>query len=746
MGIVFYLTDSPIVIPLAIGTAIYSTWNNLIKKKLLKTVGVWVILLIVFMISYMNCRSQSEYGNQYLSEVTDGESVTFCGKVYKREFSNNHYKYYLSNNSKFSVIVYSDDDVMQIDDISLISGKVHKFEAASNEGAFEQDIFYNSQKILFAIYLDKILDIKSPNLSVKKFLYRLKDILGNRMLSLSDEEEAGVLASILIGEKSELSAEIKELYRNVGLSHILAISGMHISLVGMTLYKLLRRRGFGLGASMLVAVGVASGYMFMTGASISAKRACGMFCIMLLAQLLGRTNDILNSLGLILLFLLYDNPFIIYYSGFVFSVVAIIGLAFFVSRIEGSKIKVAVFSSVVMQLCTIPIVAYFNYELPVFAVIVNLLLLPVLTIIFFTGWIAVFCSLLVRYIGHILIFPPIIILRTYDFIFYNVDLWQYSRLIVGRPSVVRIMFYYIVLAIVFELWLKRKRVLYLLAGASILICIILLPVNNGLEVDVLDVGQGDAIYIHTSDGKNIFIDGGSSSDTNIGEEVIIPFLKYKGISKIDYWFISHVDDDHINGFIQVMCKGYRVDNIICGAKDDTAAILANMLEEKAIKHVNIQKMKKKMKLKLKNGYVECLWPGEKEKKTNEDDRNEMCLVLLYEDDGFKGIFAGDIGKDTEEVLAREYGKELACDLYKVDHHGSKNSSSVMWLKEMKPRIAVVSCGKHNSYGHPSKEAIGRIKEEGSAVFYTMVSGQIKIKKRTDGIKVLPSQKTTVVLR
>lgn len=238
----------------------------------------------------------------------------------------------------------------------------------------------------------------------------------------------------------------------------------------------------------------------------------------------------------------------------------------------------------------------------------------------------------------------------------------------------------------------------------------------------MDVGQGDGIYIHTSDGADVFIDGGSMDVRQVGTYRILPFLKAKGITTIHSWFISHLDQDHTSGFLQLIDSGFPVQKVVLakGVLQDEAyqTFLAKIKRH----HLKIQYLQKADVLRGGRARFTCLGPSADETAAG---RNERSLVLLYEDQGFSGFFPGDISVKEEQKLIT--GSGLAqVTFYKAAHHGSNYSNSREMLRALRPSVSAVSCARDNDYGHPGPEALANMQENSQAVYQTMQAGRIKI--------------------
>ena len=255
------------------------------------------------------------------------------------------------------------------------------------------------------------------------------------------------------------------------------------------------------------------------------------------------------------------------------------------------------------------------------------------------------------------------------------------------------------------------------------------PVSQGMKLTVLDVGQGDGIYLHTDSGYDIFIDGGSTNVQSVGKYRILPYLKSNGVKEIDYWFVSHTDLDHISGLLEIFDEGYRIRNLVLFRgmmRDESYEKLVSLAKEHG---TEICMMSRKDTLFSGSAKITAISPeyhvGDEQRSEISTDKNGESLVLLYEEKGFSVLFTGDIGEEQEKQILK-WGGINDIDFYKAAHHGSKYSNTKSFLDAVSPRISVISCAEKNRYGHPGRAAVENIRDTGSALFYTMEGGQITV--------------------
>lgn len=815
-----------LILSLGIGLLLYfyaTPWKERGIRFAVLVAGMPVMLLL----GALCVEKQDAFRSVYLSVLEEGQSVRLAGKINRVEEKTNCFYYYLTDCSVEQsdhlmpcndVLAYVSSDDYSVGQILILQGTISLFDEATNEGQFDSRAFYRSQKIDFGVWVDSVERVEGKSDRFRVWLSRVRVELGIPLSRYADDD--GVLSAMLLGDKTSLDSEIRSLYQKSGIAHVLAISGLHISLLGMMLYRLLRHRcGLTYLWAGIVAASFLVAYTLMTGNAVSARRATGMLIVYLVADLLGRSYDMLSALSLIVILLLWENPFLVTNSGFQFSVAAVVGIGVGqgvlvprvgswkvvygrrkkqddVVRCDAAKCDVAkrdaakcdaakcdaerirmqnlvdwmkrwmdkclpgMMISLSIQFFTLPLVAYYYYEIPVYAILLNI---PVLALIPYVLGLAVFGSLT----GQIAFLQPLSfalcrvcgwVLHGYRWLCDASLLLPGARMITGKPSEVRVVVYYGLLgAFYYVLWcgMKKKQRQMCTKGAQAekqewirirfgfglgLVLVLLLTFlfvrgKPEFELDILDVGQGDAIYLCASDGTNFMIDGGSTDVKKVGTYRILPFLKAKAIRKVDYWFVSHTDEDHISGLVEVMESGYAVGTLVLAEaqkEDEKAYRLAELAQKNGIrvcymKAGDVLGTRKEDVVNERNRAgtfrIECLYPTN---NNDSEDVNDRCLVLYYEDENFSAFFGGDISSEVEEQLVSA-GKCRQTDVLKASHHGSKYSNSDVLLHALHPRLTIASAGKKNRYGHPSPEAIARVGESGSAFYSTINYGRIRVR-------------------
>ena len=748
-GLVYHRYSLKQLIVVVLLLVVWECWKGRQSKKFWKVAGRSIVLLSAFLIGVFHMQKEMNFRDAYMSKIEDGNRITVWGKLIKLETMEYENRGILSDcyidfgegvMPCNDIMVYTSNDQYQIGQVHKITGKVNMFSKARNEGNFDSFVYYQSLKIDFAIEeeLDMVLGMGQK--TIEDVLLSLKRGISEVYDEFLSEKTAGFYRAMILGDKTNLEESLKDLFLIGGISHILAISGLHVSMIGRGLYRIMRGSGIGFGISGFCAGCILIFYSIMVGSSMSTVRAVGMMLFFFLAQYWGRSYDMLNALGGMVLFLLWKNPYLIENTGFWFSVTALIGTGT-LGKVLSLKKKIGIMSSlgvsIGITLFTLPVTAVSYYEVPVYSPFVNLVVLPLLTPVFCLALGGGVLGLAFPSVGvwKIVLQPCEWLLAFYEWICSWVAALSNSNVICGKPVWWQIcLYYFILLGGVYwirSLTEKQEKQRRIVLAIIIVLCslCIFFPKSKNFEITFLDVGQGDAVYISAGDGTCYFIDGGSSNVNSVGEYRILPFLKAKDVDYIDYWFVSHCDMDHISGLVEILEKGYKIKHIVLHEQSSITEKqneLVRLAEEKAVKLIY---MKEGDRICSKNIQIVCVAPLVKESNYDTADENESSLVLQVDwnlkKEGTKGkaLFAGDITSEVEELLCQA-GVVEDVDLFKANHHGSNYSNSLLFLERIQPEYIVVSCSATNRYGHPGKAAVERMKDCGAQIFYTMDGGQI----------------------
>lgn len=690
-----------------------------------------------------------------------------------------------------------------------IRGKLSAFDSATNPGQFSAADYYRILNTDFRLYNGTITAMSKSYSRYREALFRVREAMGKTLDRYFSAADASVMRTMLLGESGQTDREIKELYQRNGIIHILAISGLHISLIGMGIFRLLRRLALPLPAAVLLAIAVMLSYGVMTNMGASSLRAIIMFIMRMIAYLLGRTYDLLTALAAAAILILFEQPLYLEHSGFIFSFAAVLAIGLFIPAMNAPPEKAAVkmnappgkaavkmsaspgkapakmnaspgkapaktaarraapIAKIIQSLgsgfyisaVTLPIYLLFYYQFPLYSVFINLIVIPLLSVVMLTGILTVMTGMMLPAAGKLISAVPALILTIYEQICLFCDRLPGGNLILGKPPGWRVVIYVIILLllIIFHRKLVRPLRLVILTG-GILILVFRRPV--GLTVTFMDVGQGDGIFIQSPSGHNYLIDGGSSDEQAVGKYRILPCLKYQGVKRLDGWFITHPDQDHSSAFAELLAvrdtDGIPVSVLILPdiseeSKDGAYRELEQMAGEAEI---TLEYISQGEMIRDGDFSLTCLHPG---RALAETDSNAYSTVLYLQYRAFTALFTGDIEGPRERELASLSGlpalkgspalkgrpalndAPARLTVLKVAHHGSRNSSPPELLRRIAPLYAVISAGAGNAYGHPHAEVLARLAKQNTTVFITCDTGAMTFKTNGEKLTIIPTK-------
>ena len=691
-------------------------------------------------------------------------------------------------NSK--LIIYVDkENTFFPGDIVTIKGIYSRAETRRNYLGFNYRKYLKTQEIFGIIEVEEIY----KKGETKDFWCKLENLrlkLLNKIDKFYKEDESEFLKSLLLGKTDGLSENIEENFRNSSISHVLAISGMHVSyvIIGMNfllnkVIKSKKRRNYILIFFLLF-------FYLLTGKAVSALRACIMSSLILFASNICKKNNFYISFIFSFSIIIFLNPYNIFNIGLWLSYMGTLGIVLiypFLKKVLFHKLKINLNNKNLLSKILNNI-----FDNLLVTISAQILIFPIMIYVFNTISISFFISniLISFFIGPVLILGYITILAPY-FLFPFTQIIVYfekmlinlsleiaricakiplSKIIVITPNFITIiLFYIIILMIVYCFYKKKIYMIRLIVSYKFfksqainlkkfiykkiikineyrrneltkiiilaLVCMLIfyqtikLKDSYALQINFVDVGQGDCTYIKTPKGKNIIIDGGegNSDKYDYGEKVLLPYLLDKKVRKIDYLIVTHADSDHIGGLFSIL-KNIKVNKILIGIQPENSNQYEDLEKIAKQKNVEIITLKAGDKLKIEEKiYIDVLWPI-KTKLIEENALNNNSLVfkLIYNE--FSTLFTGDIEEVAERRIIEEYKNSgtLNSTVLKVAHHGSKSSSINVFLEKVKPKIALIGVGKNNNFGHPSNSVIERLKFLKTKIFRTDENGEINI--------------------
>lgn len=704
--------------------------------------------------------------------------------------------------------------------ICSVKGHFLELSPATNEGEFSLPSYYKGEGISGVFQAKTIELVRGESSPFAKELFTLKQSLGNRIDALFPEETAGFLKSLFLGERSGITLSEKSLYQSAGISHILAISGLHLSLLGGFFYRLLRKIKLSSLLSSLITSFFLFSYFLFTGSSHSAFRALFMLFLRFAAIQLGKGKDLLSQLSFALLFLLCLNPLSLYSIGmqcsfftlFVFFLLEerpgkavrkkkekalskfckkhalgfskhpslLLKFPAYLSQLIPcllSTLPHRLQGSFLFYLALLPLFSLTQFSFPLYAPLLNLLLLPLLPFFFLLGAVSIFLSylpeqdfLLLRLLSFSSRFLLNLLFQIFHLFMEKSLALPFSQIPLGKMQALSVIFYFLFLYLLF-FFPKAKSLSLLLSLGFLLSLPLYLPKPpKELEIAALDVGQGDGFVLRK--GALVFtIDNGSTSKNLFPEQIFFPYCKAKRIQHIDYALLTHCDRDHISGIQALLEKNPSISlsHLILPAsalQDHRYDLLKRLAynhgadvsywqkgDELVFSEQGICLSTKKNawaenpSTSKKRGpdtkghqlHIRCFYPND---STYIEEANAHSIGCLLEYGHFRMLFTGDMPKESEEALlenCRETEASPVVDVLKLAHHGSKTSSCPSFLSETRAKFALFSYGKKNRYGHPHKSTVENCKKYRLFPLETAKLGEILIKTNGEQFEITAPQ-------
>lgn len=794
----------------------------IVRNKNIRSMVALFFMFIFFVMGVLNIMSTGKK-EKLCTEIGDRElPCTVSGKIKEIKTDGLSDTYYIMADSivssefaykgKIGIVIYTsagkerknnpgNTDHIYLDyingDYICMSGTVSVPDSATNPGTFDQYIYLRNKGYYLCISNGTIESGNHRTYSIEGFLYGIKNRCTKIIDNSFDSESAGIVKAMLVADKSTLDKNIKKLYSENGIAHIMAISGVHVAIIGMTLYGFLRKLKIGRLISGTFSIAIIILYGIMTGMSSSTERAVIMLILSIAAEYFGRKTDAPTSMGFAMIIMVLGNPYVILDAGFQLSFAAITGVTVvapqlrkllrmfkrFIKAADEKKKqkhkKIMSLRKVIIKLIdalvvgiasfitTTPVIIYYYYQFPPYSILINLIVIPLVSFIVGGSILVVLTGLFFAGAAVVMTYPVRLILFGYKYLCIFASGLPGASVLVGHIGIGMVFVYYLSVVLIFAILRmirigKTERegpILYLMLATVLFLTVVyeVYSYDKSLKIVYMDVGQGDGVLLRTSGHGGILIDGGSSSNKRVGEYVMVPVLKYYGVSEVEYAFVSHGDVDHVSGLEYLLNEeqsGVHVVNLVLPEYGDQDA-LQELKSEATANNVNIIYMKPGDNITYNHQHaetinIECLYPDE-EAGQGVLDTNNLSMILKTTitwdvreadienlnkssdpDASFSLLFVGDAGIAAEKRLIELYGKNslgeisdsIACDILKVGHHGSRNSSGSDFLKRVSAMYGIISCGKDNRYGHPHAETLERLKMADTKYMTTKEHGAI----------------------
>ena len=689
------------------------------------------------------------------------EVVSFEGQVRTVSFRGNRWDLTVDTDNERLLVRLDagEEDRAAVCDLAgrvcRFTGSVRAPDGRRNFGCFDYSLYLKGRNIRC---LCEVSRYRAEPGEVRSLFLHVLTVCKGRFLDgiapFMDRESFSLLAGLMFGEKGYLDEEVYTSFQRNGIAHVLAVSGLHVGLVYALVQKLLSGRKN--GKTSLITLAALLCYVCLSNFSISVLRAAFMIVLHLASFHLRRRYDLVSAASLAVLVFLSVNPFQLFDSGFQLSYMAAYSLGVALPRMQLKALELAdrykkgwvddagkvLLPCVAVQLGMTPLTLFhFLLFSPVslllnpFAVALAGLLLPAGLALFFVQGLDIpllsaaaagpadrFAKLLLaldragRTLGgsYSMPAPPIGMLCLYYALFFYV--FSEGRAVLLRKGKQKTA---AVLCVCMLFGSSAVPALFGIGG--------ILPWQRPQrDLVFADMGQGDCIHVSCG-GFNALIDGGGSSVKNVGEETLRPYLLKNGISGLELALVTHPDQDHAKGIqelSQVMpidaivfpwvyrnepsvTEGYRANRIIFAGRGD--------------------------EIRLGDAVFRVMTPYKDGRVTaRTEDRNDTCIAGMLEYQGLKVFLAADMTDQTEQWLLADGADALDADLLKVAHHGSPYSSREDFVSAVSPAVALISCGRNNSYGHPGERVTAMLEGMGVLICRTDRMGAIGVTLQKDG--------------
>lgn len=747
---------------------IFSTIILLITISIISFVKQWnitaaLLLLIIFLIGIFNYNLNSNpIGANHIANFIEDKKSTIICTVLDKEYYPNQDKislkvkvsqiergdFSISTQGLILVNTYLDDCPYEYGDVLKIKGKLEKPLGQKNFGEFDYELYLAREKIFTYINIWQEKDIQKIGENDSNFLVSFSLSARDKIKEITKQTLPPpynyLLVGMLLGEKSFIPSHLKEIFAEAGIMHILAVSGLHVGIIAMALLALLSMLKLPKKFKLFILILILITYASITGFRPSVLRATIMFILLIGGKLINRSRNLNISLFFAAFLILLLNPLILYDAGFLLSFIVTFFIINLSPILQGLLSKIVVWIKNPLAVSTaawvgiFPLSAYFFSKVSIISIISNIFIIPLTGIAVILGFITFFIGLMSISLAGLFANLNYLVLNLITLIAKSFSSLPFAFIYVAQPSVTVIILYYLTVFFIIEIFYKKtlspkikKKAILIVLSVTLLIIIVQVfyPADN-LKVNFINVGEGDCILIEAPNKINILIDGGGTpqSDFDVGNKIVIPYLRRKGINEIDLLILTHPHLDHLEGLLPIL-KEFKVDMVL------DSGLLCDSSEYKEFISLILEKGISYHKAKAGDNFIFSnnleiflLNPLYDSDFYEESDFNNASIVvkLFYKNANF--LFTGDIEEAAEKKLL-VWQNILQSDILKVAHHGSSTSTNLEFLDKVNPNIAVITVGK-NHFGHPSQKIIERLEDKNIQIYQTDEDGTVII--RTNG--------------
>nr|WP_256438992.1 DNA internalization-related competence protein ComEC/Rec2 [Virgibacillus sp. MSJ-26] len=610
-----------------------------------------------------------------------------------------------------------------------ITGNIVIPEKNTNPGEFNYQHYLKTQGMQFQLVIDSLTDIQCEGISTLGKIYESRETIQDYMLNTYSKDTAAWIVALILGDDSLLEERTIDLFRDWSISHLLAISGLHVGLIVALIYFILIKTGIMTKEKaqwfMLFFLPI---YALLAGGEPSVWRASIMVFLFIVFSKLKLKLSVSDVVSIVFLLLIFFDGYIIYHIGFQFSFIVTFSLILSRDWLiqTSSRFFQLINISFVSQMVILPFqFIYFSMVQPL-SILLNVIVVPYFSFLIIPGMFLMGILSPLPFIPSMLDKLFLLLHERFLILLELLDKKLNYPWVNGSFPLMFIILYYVIICMLMISINRKELVQAFKYGVTLTLFITALLIRPYFSpygsVTMLDIGQGDAFIIELPYRQGvIFMDAGATFSFSemdftdrVYEQIIKPYLYSKGIQSIDAIFISHEDMDHM-GSVDVLVEEFSVDQIYISPYYVLSEKSADVWNKN---NVDINIIHKGEQSVINNIPFQVLSPV---RDTGSD--NENSLVIYTEIGGKSWLFTGDVGVETEKEIMKNYSR-LSIDVLKVGHHGSKSSTDESFIKHIEPLYALVSVGENNTYGHPAKEVIDTLEDNGVFIMRTDQQGAI----------------------